>query len=151
HRLLQVAAAEEEDDEPGQREGGDEPGETDGIHVGRYPRSRLMSSAVAPWRRRKIDKISARPITTSAAATTRVKNTNTCPPMSSSIRAKVTNVRLTALSMSSTHMNMTRALRRTSRPMAAMQNISAATVRYQAPGTLTSRAPVRRRAPRHSP
>ena len=59
-----------------------------------------------------------RPTTTSAAATTSTKNTTTWPPMSLSIRAKVTNVRLTALSMSSTHMNITSGLRRTSRPTA---------------------------------
>ena len=36
-------------------------------------------------------------------------------------RANVTNVRLTALSMSSTHMNITSGLRRTSRPTAPMR------------------------------
>jgi hypothetical protein len=44
-------------------------------------------------------------------------------------REEVTKVRLTALSISSTHMNMISALRRTSRPMAPIQNIAAATAR----------------------
>ena len=57
-----------------------------------------------------------RPTTTSAAATTSTKTTTVWPPMSSSIREKVTKVRVTALSISSTHMNITSGLRRTSRP-----------------------------------
>ncbi|CKP07674.1 Uncharacterised protein [Mycobacterium tuberculosis] len=40
------------------------------------------------------------------------------------MRAKVTNARLTALSMSSTHMNITIALRRSSTPEAPMVNSS---------------------------
>ena len=42
------------------------------------------------------------------------------------LRAKVTNVRLTALSISSTHMNITSGLRRTSSPTAPIVNSSAA-------------------------
>src|SRR5579862_3513641 len=83
-----------------------------------------------------------RPTTTSAAATVITKNTTAWPPMSSSMRANVTKVRLTALSISSTHMNMTSTLRRMSRPTAPMVNSTAATVRYQAPGTLISPRPL---------
>ena len=71
----------------------------------------------------------ASPIATSAAATTRVKNTITWPPMSSSARANVTNVRLAALSISSTHMNITSTLRRSSSPTAPMVNSNAPTTR----------------------
>ena len=52
--------------------------------------------------------------------------------MSLSMRAKVTNVRLTALSISSTHMNITSTLRRMRRPTAPMVNRAAARVRYHA-------------------
>src|SRR5581483_6231319 len=83
-----------------------------------------------------------RPTTTSAAATTITKNTIDWPPTSSSMRANVMNVRLTALSMSSTHMNMISTLRRTSSPTAPMVNSTAATDRYHAPGTLISPRPL---------
>ena len=46
---------------------------------------------------------------------------------------KVTKVRLTALSMSSTHMNITSTLRRMSRPTAPMVNSTAARIRYYSP------------------
>ena len=45
------------------------------------------------------------------------------------MRAKVTSVRFTALSISSTHMNTTIALRRTSTPTAPMVNSSADSTR----------------------
>ena len=41
------------------------------------------------------------------------------------MRAKVTNARLVALSISSTHMNTTMALRRSSTPAAPIENSSA--------------------------
>jgi hypothetical protein len=82
-----------------------------------------------------------RPTTTSAAATTRTKKTMACPPMSLSMRAKVTKVRLAALSISSMHMNMIRTLRRTSRPMAPMVKTMAARPRYQAPERLIADDP----------
>ena len=66
-----------------------------------------------------------RPTTTSAAATTSTKNTTVWPPMSSSVLAKATKVRLTALSISSMHMNITSGLRRTSSPTAPMANSTA--------------------------
>src|SRR4051794_24784748 len=96
-----------------------------------------MSSAVASARLREIATMIARPTTPSAAATTSTKKTTTCPPMSFSMRAKVTKVKLTALSISSTHMNMTSTLRRISNPTAPMVKSMAARPRYQAPGTLT--------------
>ena len=71
----------------------------------------------------------ARPTATSAAATTSTKNTIAWPRTSSSVLANVTNVRLTALSMSSTHMNITSTLRRMSRPTAPIVKSSAANVR----------------------
>ena len=71
-----------------------------------------------------------RPTTTSAAATTSTKNTVVCPPMSPNFTAKATNDRLTALSISSTHMNSTSGLRRTITPSAPMPNSAAARTRY---------------------
>ena len=64
----------------------------------------------------------ARPTTTSAAATTITKKATTCPLRFPCIRAKATNARLQALSISSTHMKMTMALRRTSTPVAPIAN-----------------------------
>src|SRR5215212_4384783 len=57
----------------------------------------------------------ASPTAASAAATVITKNTNTCPPAPYDC-ANATKVRLTAFSMSSTHMNTMIALRRTSTP-----------------------------------
>src|SRR3981081_2645488 len=57
----------------------------------------------------------ARPTAASAAATAITKKTKTCPPIPR-VCASATNVRFTALSMSSTHMKITIALRRNSTP-----------------------------------
>ena len=73
-----------------------------------------------------------RPTTTSAAATTSTNTTTVWPSMSSSMREKVTKVRVTALSISSTHMNITSGLRRTSSPTAPIaKSIDA---QHQVPG-----------------
>src|SRR6202011_3618676 len=87
--------------------------------------SRLALSTEADRRARKIVMMIARPTTTSHAATTIVKNATIWPSSRPCIRANVTNARLTALSMSSTHMNITMALRRNSTPAAPMVNSSA--------------------------
>ena len=71
----------------------------------------------------------ASPTATSAAATTRVKNTITWPLMSSSAWANATNVRLAALSISSMHMNITSVLRRTRKPTPPIVKSAAASVR----------------------
>src|SRR5690242_18330635 len=55
--------------------------------------------------------------------------------MSSWMRAKVTNVRFTAFSISSTHMNMTSTFLRVSRPTAPITKITAATPRYRLEST----------------
>src|SRR4028119_2435262 len=60
----------------------------------------------------------ARPTTTSAAATTMTKNAIIWPSMVPVARAKATSVRLTELSISSTHMNTPMALGGTSTPPA---------------------------------
>src|SRR6266545_4284421 len=57
----------------------------------------------------------ASPTAASAAATAITKNTNTWPPMPR-LCASATNVRFTALSISSTHMKITMTLRRNSTP-----------------------------------
>src|SRR6266702_721037 len=57
----------------------------------------------------------ASPTAASAAATAITKNTKTCPPIPR-LCASATNVRFTALSISSTHMKITIALRRNSTP-----------------------------------
>ena len=71
----------------------------------------------------------ASPTTTSAAATTITKNAMIWPSRVPLIREKVTSARLTALSISSTHMNSTIALRRTSTPTAPMVNSAADSTR----------------------
>src|SRR3977135_729607 len=57
----------------------------------------------------------ARPTAASAASAAITKKTKTCPPIPR-VCASATNVRFTALSMSSTHMKITIALRRNSTP-----------------------------------
>ena len=71
----------------------------------------------------------ASPTTTSAAATTIVKNAMTWPSRLPCSREKVTNARLQALSISSTHMKTMIAFRRISTPAAPMVNNSAARYR----------------------
>src|SRR5487761_2696820 len=66
----------------------------------------------------------ARPTPASAAAPVMTRNTNTWPPAPYT-REKATNVRLTALSMSSTHMNRMMALRRVSTPTTPIENRTA--------------------------
>src|SRR6267378_4840446 len=66
----------------------------------------------------------ARPTAASAAATAITKNTKTCPPMPR-VCASATNVRFTALSMSSTHMKITITLRRNSTPATPSVNSTA--------------------------
>ena len=71
-----------------------------------------------------------RPTTTSAAATTSTKNTAVWPSMLPRRTASATNVRLTALSISSMHMNCTSGLRRTSTPTTPMPNTTAPSTMY---------------------
>src|SRR4051812_20814123 len=66
----------------------------------------------------------ARPTAASAAATAMTKKTNTCPPTPNRC-ASATKVRLTALSISSTHMKITMALRRSSTPATPSVNRTA--------------------------
>src|SRR6266850_3261558 len=66
----------------------------------------------------------ARPTAASAAATAITKKTKTCPPIPR-LCASATNVRFTALSMSSTHMKITIALRRNSTPATPSVNSTA--------------------------
>src|ERR1700704_746139 len=66
----------------------------------------------------------ASPTAASAAATAITKNTNTWPP-TPRLWASATNVRLTALSISSTHMKITMALRRNSTPATPSVNSTA--------------------------
>src|SRR4051812_17861685 len=63
----------------------------------------------------------ARPTAASAAATVMTKNTKTCPATPYCC-ANATNVRFTALSISSTHMKMMIALRRVSTPTTPIVN-----------------------------
>src|SRR3954471_15019851 len=66
----------------------------------------------------------ASPTAASAAATAMTKNTKTCPPTPICC-ASATKVRFTALSMSSTHMKITIALRRNSTPATPSTNSTA--------------------------
>src|SRR5438093_6355119 len=65
----------------------------------------------------------ASPTAASAAATAMTKKTNTCPPRPR-FCASATNVRFTAFSMSSTHMKITIALRRSSTPARSEEHTS---------------------------
>src|SRR2546430_7936305 len=71
----------------------------------------------------------ASPTATSAAATTNTNTTKTLPRSSGMPprRENATSARFVALSMSSTHMRMTTALRRTSTPVTPMKNSTAET------------------------
>src|SRR6266545_5284557 len=77
----------------------------------------------------------ARPTAASAAATAITKNTNTCPPTPSRC-ANAMKVRFTALSISSTHMKITMALRRTSTPATPSVNKTAEMARAGPRSTL---------------
>src|SRR5262249_12460245 len=128
-RLADALAEEEQQDRAEQRQRGHDPDQVEEVARAHLPTSsiaeslrRSRSSAVAPRRRRKMATMMPRPTATSAAATASTKNTMTWPRMSFSWLANDTNVRFTALSMSSTHMNITSTLRRVSRPTAPMVN-----------------------------
>src|ERR1700733_13223111 len=83
----------------------------------------------------------ASPTTTSAAATTMTKKATTCPSRFPCSRAKETNARLHAFSMSSMLMNTRIALRRMSTPIAPMANRMTARNPYAA--GLTAAPPAR--------
>src|SRR2546426_9177817 len=68
----------------------------------------------------------ARPTAASAAATAITKNTKICPATPSDC-ASATNARFAALSISSTHIKMTMALRRSSTPATPSANSTAET------------------------
>src|SRR2546423_7444816 len=77
----------------------------------------------------------ASPTAASAAATAITKNTKTCPP--TPIRcASATKVKLTALSISSTHIKITIALRRSSTPATPSVNNTAEMARAGLSSTL---------------
>src|SRR5690606_39342685 len=103
-----------------------------------HPYVSESSSTEAVDRSLKSETMMARPTTTSAAATTMMKNTATWPLMSLSARPAATRVRFTALSISSMHMNMTSALRRMRRPSAPTRNRAAASAIYQPGATISS-------------
>src|SRR6266487_1405355 len=77
----------------------------------------------------------ASPTAASAAATAITKKTNTCPPTPRRC-ARATNVRFTALSISSTHMKITIALRRSSTPATPSVNRTAEIARAGPRSTL---------------
>src|SRR6266850_1834650 len=77
----------------------------------------------------------ASPTAASAAATAITKKTNTCPPTPRRC-ARATKVRFTALSISSTHMKITMALRRSSTPATPSVNSTAEMARAGPRSTL---------------
>ena len=79
----------------------------------------------------------ARPTATSAAATTKTNTTNTLPRSSvePKRREKATSARFAALSMSSTDMRITTALRRVSTPAQPMKKSTADTAMNAPSGT----------------
>src|SRR5690242_9682104 len=76
------------------------------------------------WRCRNSAMMIASPTAASAAATVITKNTNTCPAAPYAC-ANATKVRVTALSISSTHMNTMMALRRMRTPNTPITNSTA--------------------------
>src|SRR5688500_14688828 len=81
----------------------------------------------------------ARPTATSAAATTKMNTTNTLPRSSidANLRENATRARFVALSISSTDMRITTALRRTRTPAVPMKNRTAETAMNAPSGTAT--------------
>src|SRR5690606_18256530 len=77
-----------------------------------YHLSRLTSSTLTVSRLRKSAITMPRPTATSAAATTITISTNRCPPWSPQARAKPTNARFAAFSISSIDIRITIRLRR---------------------------------------
>ena len=126
-RIAEPAPEQQDQHEPGERQRRDQPDDVEHRLSPSTPRGRRRwrwaggagSATMMP-----------RPTTTSAAATTSTKNTVVCPPMSPSCLLSATKLRLTALSISSTHMNMTSGLRRTSTPTVPIANSTAASTRY---------------------
>src|SRR5580693_6005200 len=88
------------------------------------------------WRTRKSAMMMARPTAASAAATTITKKTKIWPETWCHMCANATNVRLTALSISSIDMKMVITLRLIRNAAMPMENRMAARMRYQAIGTM---------------
>src|SRR5205823_2024618 len=112
------------------------------------PLSRLMFCKSTVWRCRYTARMIASPTAASAAATAMTKNTKIWPATPSCC-AKATNARLAAFSISSTHMKMTIALRRSSTPSTPTANRMPETARA-GPSSITAsawRARPRRRSP----
>src|SRR5713226_4092212 len=120
--MAQPATAEEPADQEG-REGerGNEPDESD--HSRAQPLIWWISSTSMTGLLRYAESTIASPTATSAAAITKTKTTNTLPRSSTApyFRENATSARFAALSMSSTHMRMTTALRRTRTPAQPMK------------------------------
>src|SRR5207302_9653879 len=113
-----------------------------------HPLSRLMFCRSTVWRCRYTARMIASPTAASAAATAMTKNTKIWPATPSCC-AKATNARLAAFSISSTHMKMTIALRRSSTPSTPTANRTPETARA-GPSSITAsawRARPRRRSP----
>src|SRR5687767_4554453 len=89
-----------------------------------HPFSRLMFCRFTVCRWRKIAMMIASPTAASAAATV-ITNTTKTWPAAPYARAKATNVRFTALSISSTHMKMIIAFLRVRTPTTPMVNSTA--------------------------
>src|SRR6266581_445853 len=109
--------------EPGERQRRHHPEQRERRKRGQrhQPLSRLMFCKSTVWRCRYTARMIASPTAASAAATAMTKNTKIWPATPSCC-AKATNARLAALSISSTHMKMTIALRRSSTPSTPTAN-----------------------------
>src|SRR5262249_19036474 len=110
----QTVADQQIEHDAGERQRGDDPQQRQ--VQGGQPLSRWISSTNTVSRRRNRCTMMARPIATSAAATVMTKNTKICPSSDFRWLANATNARFAALSISSTLMKMTSALRRMSTP-----------------------------------
>src|SRR5262249_14295652 len=113
-----------------------------------HARSSRAESAETLFFSRKSASTSASPTATSAAATAITKSALIVPRAGSCVRAVATKTRLAALSISSTLMNITRLLRRPTKPAMPSPNSSAERIRYQLWGTMLASSSDRLVAPR---
>src|SRR5205807_3442446 len=101
----------------------------------------LESSTSKDSRLRKMAMIIPKPTAASAAATVMTMKTNNCPVTSRKKLEKATNVRFTAFSINSMHMNIEMTLRLIITPTTPMVNSTAERARYhESCGTIKARS-----------
>src|SRR5207253_3544123 len=112
--------------------------------------SMLASSTSNDSRLRKMAMIIPRPTAASAAATVITMKTNSWPETSRKKLEKATNVRFTALSINSMHMNIEMTLRLISTPTTPIVNSTADNARYQEScGTIKTEVRIQKSGPQY--